>query len=259
MISMIKIPHRWDDGTYDLGLAGRSSDTKPTKIYNDMEIANCSSFFNMDEAKVYFYDKGTDTWVAPKTTTSSSTSDSGSSSDTGSGTSDTGSGTSGTDSGTSTSGSDTGTSTGDSGSGTSSTATIGTTVSTMAVSVYNTNDDNTVAEGGNLAVGAGNTVSGYSSFAVGNANTAKGTDSITIGNHLTANNFQTVIGQQNKELTSVYPLIVGGAGENTLIVPLADAGTVTSGIIIYGSDGKYWHITVNAGSMVIEDVTSKLS
>ena len=47
-----------------LSFKGLSTDTKPTVKYESLKILNGSSFFEMDTQDVYFYDGGTDSWLA---------------------------------------------------------------------------------------------------------------------------------------------------------------------------------------------------
>lgn len=47
-----------------LSFKGLSSDTKPTVKWDSSPILNGSTFFEMDTQEVYFYDGGTDTWLA---------------------------------------------------------------------------------------------------------------------------------------------------------------------------------------------------
>lgn len=46
-------------------LVGLSTDTKPTKADDDMDLANGSTFLEMDTGNVFFYDKANDEWVEP--------------------------------------------------------------------------------------------------------------------------------------------------------------------------------------------------
>ena len=43
--------------------SGLSTDTKPTGSYEDTEIMNGSSFFEMDNQDVMFYDEASQSWV----------------------------------------------------------------------------------------------------------------------------------------------------------------------------------------------------
>ncbi len=52
-----------DDTSYELSFKGLSTDTKPTGSYDDIEITNGSSFFEMDTQEVYFYDYATQAWL----------------------------------------------------------------------------------------------------------------------------------------------------------------------------------------------------
>lgn len=47
-----------------LSFKGLSTDAKPTVNYQSLEIKNGSTFFEMDTQECYFYDGGTDTWLA---------------------------------------------------------------------------------------------------------------------------------------------------------------------------------------------------
>lgn len=62
MITLLGEPRRWGDGTFNIKLAGNSGDTKPTKEYDRMKIANASTFFEMDTVRMYFYDKDSESW-----------------------------------------------------------------------------------------------------------------------------------------------------------------------------------------------------
>lgn len=42
---------------------GLSTDTKPTETYEGTEIMNGSSFFEMDNQSVKFYDETTKSWI----------------------------------------------------------------------------------------------------------------------------------------------------------------------------------------------------
>lgn len=52
------------DVTEELSFKGLSTDTKPTVKFNDLKITNGSTFFEMDTQDVYFYDGGSDYWLA---------------------------------------------------------------------------------------------------------------------------------------------------------------------------------------------------
>lgn len=58
MITLVK-----DDTTNELSFKGLSTDTKPTVKYDDLEIINGSTFFEMDTQQVFFYDGDTDDWL----------------------------------------------------------------------------------------------------------------------------------------------------------------------------------------------------
>lgn len=53
-----------NDVTEELSFKGLSTDTKPTVKFNDLKIVNGSTFFEMDTQDVYFYDGGSDSWLA---------------------------------------------------------------------------------------------------------------------------------------------------------------------------------------------------
>lgn len=53
-----------NDVTEELSFKGLSTDTKPTAKFNDLKIVNGSTFFEMDTQDVYFYDGGSDSWLA---------------------------------------------------------------------------------------------------------------------------------------------------------------------------------------------------
>ena len=55
-------PQGEDD--FKFGFSGLSTDTKPTGVHDNMKIANSSTFFEMDTQECYFYDGGTDSWLA---------------------------------------------------------------------------------------------------------------------------------------------------------------------------------------------------
>ena len=52
------------DVNQPLSFKGLSTDTKPTVKHNSLPILNGSTFFEIDTQDVYFYDGGTDTWLA---------------------------------------------------------------------------------------------------------------------------------------------------------------------------------------------------
>ncbi len=47
-----------------LSFKGLSTDSKPTNTYNGLKIVNGSTFFEMDTQDCYFYDGGSNTWLA---------------------------------------------------------------------------------------------------------------------------------------------------------------------------------------------------
>ena len=54
----------FEAGKAKFSFQGASTDTKPTGIYNNMGIANASTFFELDTQDVYFYDGANDVWFA---------------------------------------------------------------------------------------------------------------------------------------------------------------------------------------------------
>lgn len=63
MITLLKRPRRWKDGTFDLAFVGKASDKKPTDIYERMRIGNGSTFLEMDTVTLFWYDLTTQEWV----------------------------------------------------------------------------------------------------------------------------------------------------------------------------------------------------
>lgn len=47
----------------EFSFKGLSTDTKPTVTWEDTQIANGSSFMEMDTKSLKFYDEATDSWV----------------------------------------------------------------------------------------------------------------------------------------------------------------------------------------------------
>lgn len=47
-----------------LDFDGLSTDPKPTVTYGSLKIMNGSTFFAMDTQEVFFYDEGTESWLA---------------------------------------------------------------------------------------------------------------------------------------------------------------------------------------------------
>ena len=47
-----------------LSFQGLSTDTKPTVSYDGYELMNGTSFFELDNQEVYFYDGDSQTWLA---------------------------------------------------------------------------------------------------------------------------------------------------------------------------------------------------
>jgi hypothetical protein len=52
-----------DDTSVELSFKGLSTDTKPTGYFDDIEITNGSSYFEMDTQEVFFYDYATQAWL----------------------------------------------------------------------------------------------------------------------------------------------------------------------------------------------------
>ena len=63
MITIDETPKRKQNDTFEFSFSGLSSDTKPTGTYEDMKIANASSFFEIDTQELKFYDEEGETWV----------------------------------------------------------------------------------------------------------------------------------------------------------------------------------------------------
>lgn len=61
MITVVNFVGTPNGGRFEL--MGKSSDTKPTKIYSGMAIDNGSSFFEIDTQAVKFYDVDTESWI----------------------------------------------------------------------------------------------------------------------------------------------------------------------------------------------------
>ena len=47
-----------------LSFQGLSTDTKPTETYDGYTLMNGTSFFELDNQEVYFYDGDSKTWLA---------------------------------------------------------------------------------------------------------------------------------------------------------------------------------------------------
>jgi len=62
MVTLDSIPKEKHNGTYEFEFTGLSGDTKPTGTYEDMKIANGSSFFMLDTQELSFYDEASNTW-----------------------------------------------------------------------------------------------------------------------------------------------------------------------------------------------------
>ena len=52
------------ENTAEFSFKGLSTDSKPTGKYDGMTIANASTFFEMDNQTVYFYDGATSSWLS---------------------------------------------------------------------------------------------------------------------------------------------------------------------------------------------------
>ena len=52
------------ENTAEFSFKGLSTDSKPTKTYDGMAIGNGSTFFEMDNQTVYFYNGATDSWLS---------------------------------------------------------------------------------------------------------------------------------------------------------------------------------------------------
>lgn len=50
--------------TAEFAFKGLSTDSKPTDVFIGKNIGNGSTFFEMDTQEVYFYDGGTNSWLA---------------------------------------------------------------------------------------------------------------------------------------------------------------------------------------------------
>ena len=62
MITIDGTPKQKQKETYEFDFTGLSTDTKPTITYNNMKIANGSTFFEMDNQAIKFYDEEGETW-----------------------------------------------------------------------------------------------------------------------------------------------------------------------------------------------------
>lgn len=52
------------EDTAEFSFKGLSTDSKPTGKYDGMTIGNGSTFFEMDNQTVYFYDGATSSWLS---------------------------------------------------------------------------------------------------------------------------------------------------------------------------------------------------
>ena len=53
----------YEEGNNEFHFKGLSTDTKPEGIYQGKQIANGSSFFEMDTQLIYYYDGATNKWL----------------------------------------------------------------------------------------------------------------------------------------------------------------------------------------------------
>lgn len=53
-----------NDTSDALSFKGLSTDEKPTVKWDDLDIINGSTFFEMDSQECYFYDGATNSWLA---------------------------------------------------------------------------------------------------------------------------------------------------------------------------------------------------
>lgn len=63
MITIDETPREKQGGKYEFQFKGLSSDTKPMPAYDAREIANGSTFLEMDTMSVYFYDEASRSWL----------------------------------------------------------------------------------------------------------------------------------------------------------------------------------------------------
>lgn len=63
MITIDETPRLKKGNTYEFAFKGLSGDTKPTNVYDNMAIANGSTFLEMDTQSLKFYNEEAGTWV----------------------------------------------------------------------------------------------------------------------------------------------------------------------------------------------------
>lgn len=63
MVTIDETPKLKQGNTYEFGFSGLSTDEKPVGTYRNMKIANGSTFFEMDNQAVKFYDEEGETWL----------------------------------------------------------------------------------------------------------------------------------------------------------------------------------------------------
>ena len=63
MVTLDNTPELKHGGTYEMSFKGLSTDTKPTEKYNNLRIANGSTFMEIDTKSLKFYDEEGAQWV----------------------------------------------------------------------------------------------------------------------------------------------------------------------------------------------------
>lgn len=63
MITLDETPKLKQGGKYLIPFSGLSTDTKPAEFYDNLPIANGSTFMELNTKKVYFYDEEHKQWV----------------------------------------------------------------------------------------------------------------------------------------------------------------------------------------------------
>ncbi len=63
MITIDTTPKLKQNGAYEISFKGLSTDNKPTVKYNNVPIANGSTFIEMDTMKLSFYDEEGKQWL----------------------------------------------------------------------------------------------------------------------------------------------------------------------------------------------------
>ena len=53
----------WNAADGVSGFAGFSTDTKPTRVFNGLEVVNGSTFIEMDTGEVFWFDGDSGTWI----------------------------------------------------------------------------------------------------------------------------------------------------------------------------------------------------